>query len=494
VRRSAPRCPGLGLLGALAFWLSACVQPLPPAAQPKPASLDAIEYRLAFDAELRELTVKVCFRGQAPASLMCGARSGRPYLSGAFADTAAGRRALPVRDGHIQLPFVGQDNCVSYTLDLTRATEFYGLAVTRRDQALAANVAVLLWRPPGWDRVADLSARLELPAGMQALVPWPRREDGRYLLDGSALAFYGFAVFGRFDQERIEAPGGTLDVAILSGLSAATRAHVAPWLSSAAQNAALVGGSFPRKRAAVVVVPLPGVHEPVRFGMATRGGGASLLLLVSEGATLDALVRDWVAVHEFTHLLHPFVAREDAWLSEGLATYYQEVVRVRAGHLPEADAWRRLYEGSRRGQGSGTGLAQASAGMWNSHAFGSVYWGGAAFALMCDVELRARTRGERTLDDVMRGLRSCCAESARPMTARAVVAEMDRIAGVPVFSELMQRVVLGAEMPDLGPLYEKLGIAVGADRVELRPAEHSAIRGAIMREAEPAAQASARTP
>ena len=35
---------------------------------------------------------------------------------------------------------------------------------------------------------------------------------------------------------------------------------------------------------------------------------------------------DWSVIHELSHLLLPYVQSEDAWLSEGAASYYHVVV------------------------------------------------------------------------------------------------------------------------------------------------------------------------
>jgi hypothetical protein len=314
---------------------------------------------------------------------------------------------------------------------------------------------------------------------MDVAVPWPR--DGeRYRLERSAFSFYGPAVFGRFERRELSLPVGNLTLAIMPGFSPSVSAQLAPWLTTAAMAAAQVTGRLADDRILAVVVPERPSNEPVRFGMATRGGGSALLLLVPSNAELESLRRDWVAVHELCHLLHPFVAREQAWLSEGLATYYQEVLRVRAGLLPEHEAWRRIYEGSLRGRDTAGSLAQASAKVFESHDFPTVYWAGAAFALMADVELRRRSAGKRSLDDVMAGLSSCCARGDRPQRAEDVLARMDELAGAPVFSELAARWVHGPALPELGPLFAQLGLDGEDGRVHDPSAEHARIRAAIM--------------
>lgn len=50
-------------------------------------------------------------------------------------------------------------------------------------------------------------------------------------------------------------------------------------------------------------------------------------------ATTSELSRDWTATHELSHMLLPYVASRDRWLSESLASYYQNVLRARDGRL-----------------------------------------------------------------------------------------------------------------------------------------------------------------
>ncbi len=452
---------------------------------PRPdVSLDGIDYRFRVDAKLEMIEAQVCFRGHPPPELVSGVHWGGDYLKRAWSSGPRGTRPLAVVEHRIQLRGLAPGACAHYAIDVGAAARSYGgLDATRRGDALVSNVAFWLWRPPQWQGVRELSARFDLPAGMRASLPWPRRGD-RYVLDQSALAFYAFAVFGRFDQVQAAAPGATLEVAILPGLSEATRANVVPWLEQAAREAALVFGHFPRRRVQVVVIPTSPSGEPVRFGTMNRGGGASAAMLLPANAKLQPLLHDWIAVHEFCHLLLPFVERDDAWLSEGLATYYQEVLRVRSGMESEQDAWRRLYEGSLLGRDAKQNLAEESADMFVNFSFKMVYWAGASFALMSDVELRRRTHGRLRLDDVVRELAAERHGPPHPLRARELLERMDKIAGVPVFTELMRRWVDGPSLPDLQGLYRQLGIEVSDQHVEtLADAKDAWIREAIMHEA-----------
>ncbi|MFI5308453.1 MAG: hypothetical protein ACHQ53_13935, partial [Polyangiales bacterium] len=69
----------------------------------------------------------------------------------------------------------------------------------------------------------------------------------------------------------------------------------------------------------------------------------------------------------------------------------------------------------------------------------------------------------------------------RPLRAREVVERLDRIVGAPVFTELMQRWVDGPQLPDLGSLYQHLGLTVANGAVQTQPdADEAWIREAIM--------------
>jgi hypothetical protein len=439
-----------------------------------------LHYQLRVDPGLTTLHARLCVRGAEPGELVSGMPGGARAIEAAWVESSAAPRPLAIERNAIVAHGVPADGCLGYRLDLGRATDVGGMDAVRREDVVVMNTSLWLVRPRRFERVRSVRVELELPDGMRASLPWPL--DGRTLVpDPSALAYSGHAVLGRYDSERFDEAGASFEVAIPHGLSPATRAAIVPWLRTAAVATASVTGRAPAERVLVIVVPDASGDRPVRFGTVARGGGASLLLFVPRDATLDALRTDWVAVHELSHLLHPFVDRREAWLSEGLATYYQEVLRVRAGLLPEQEAFRRLAEGAARGAGAKHSLAVECEQMFVSFEFARVYWGGAAFALLADVELRRRSGGARSLDDVIAALHGCCSQNGRPWTAREVLARMDELAGVPVFGPLAERYVYRKGFPDIAPVLKDLGVSVDGAGVRLDAAAPGAgIRAGIM--------------
>jgi hypothetical protein len=502
-----------GLACALALALVACAKPpIAPApsahtagapstagaAARRAAARDAgrlqrIGYEFTLPPALDGLRARVCFRGRPPPALVSGLSSADIVLRDAWVEDARARRRLSIAGGRVSLAGVPSGACIGYAMAFDAAAAGLGRpAVERRGDAIAVNVAGWLLRPSiALEPEVVVDARFSLPAGMRASVPWPLAGD-RYRVERSAFVFYAFAAFGRFEVEQIEIGDSRVEVAVLDGLPPETRAAVVPWLRSAARMASLALGRFPRARAQVVVLPAPAAAEPVRYGMMNRGGGSSALMLLSANATRGALERDWVALHEFCHLLHPFVQRQDAWLSEGLATYFAEVLRARAGAEPEQLAWQRLYDGARLGTGVARGLGAESADMFQNASFKRVYWGGAAFALLADVAVRRYTQGRRSLPSVLGDVLGSWVHEPRAFSALEIAALIDRALGAPLMRELMQRWVTGDALPSLDGVYAELGLEVVGDRVRASGSGGEAwIRDAIMRGAQAPAAAGA---
>ena len=156
-------------------------------------------------------------------------------------------------------------------------------------------------------------------------------------------------------------------------------------------------------------------------------------------------MRDWIAVHEFSHLHASVRARaRTPGCPRAWPPTTRRSLRVRAGLLPEAEAWRRIYEGSRRAAARREPRATRAPQMFERRLFLDGVLGrrrvraarrrraarsARAAALARRRHARARPRAARA--------------NAQPMPAREVIARDGPIAGLPVFSELMQRWVLG---------------------------------------------------
>ncbi|MBK6809676.1 MAG: hypothetical protein IPG81_12360 [Sandaracinaceae bacterium] len=375
--------------------------------------------------------------------------------------------------------------CVRY-----RATLVANRQVLAGPEALLSAQSEWLMRPVA--QVTQAELHFALSPEQQVATAWPALPEGaeapvtrvgqdppgthaaRFLLPPLALALPSDVLLGRFGLSTRQVGSTELRVARVAGPLAHGEAELSDHLASAVAMVASVGGAFPAERVLAIVWPAPS-DQPVQFGLTKRGGGASILLFFGDRAPAGSLTNDWVTVHELAHLLHPRVPAADRWLSEGIATYYQEVLRARAGWKTPEQAWARIAEGFAVGERSGTGrsLTDEASAMHETAAYTRVYWGGTAFVLAADMALRRR--GSSLDEAVARCLREV-EHSSSPVTARALVAAFDAELVL-----LADEYAARSSWPATGALLADLGVVYEDGEVRLVDAPDSALRDAIMR-------------
>jgi predicted metalloprotease with PDZ domain len=204
--------------------------------------------------------------------------------------------------------------------------------------------------------------------------------------------------------------------------------------------------------------------------------------------------------HEFFHLwnvkrihptaLGPFDYQREAytralWVMEGVTSYYDRHLLVRAG----LQAPRRYLDklGEELGKIAATpgarrqSLEESSFDAWiklyrpdeNSvNSTISYYLKGGVVALLLDLEIRSRTihhgGGARSLDDVMRLLWRRFGSRGEGFPDGAVQALVEEAAGVPL-GELFDRFVRGRDELDAAPLFATVGLSVKASWAEEPP-------------------------
>jgi hypothetical protein len=303
-----------------------------------------------------------------------------------------------------------------------------------------------MWTPEPVPQGLTTAVRFELPSGARVSVPWPQRGD-TYHPDRDAYFLAGFNVFGEFTQDQFSV--GTTSVEVARVEPQLPPQVVRAWLRRAVELVASVGDEFPVDRLHVVAAAVDAGRGPVAFGMVRRGGGPSVLLLPSARATLQELERDWVAVHELSHLWLPRLRPSDRWLSEGIATYLQEVLRARCGLQTAETAWRHIQEGFERGRRSGTGtsLTAEAEEMARTGAFHRVYWAGTAFALEADVRLRQDRGGSMSLIRALAMARAELSRAQGSVSAATVLQILDHVTGAGFLEEMGRSYEARASFP-----------------------------------------------
>jgi hypothetical protein len=280
-----------------------------------------------------------------------------------------------------------------------------------------------------------------------------------------------FTAFGPMRRFHVEVPGaGTnkarIDVAILGNTRyAMPDATIRSWIEESANVTVPLFGRFPVDRTTLFVVPAKGENEVV-FGKVLSLAGASVVVVVGDRMPPSARHKDWVLVHELFHLGFPTFRGEGRWLGEGLATYYEPILRARAGWTTDVEVFRQFARNMPRGQGP----RGSNAGLSARDDLDTIYWGGALFCLAADVRIREETRGRKSLDDVLRAALERGGDATHVWTVRDVVSLGDATTGTKVLSQMYERHAARGERIDLDSLMTSLGVeADGRDVSDARP-------------------------
>lgn len=225
------------------------------------------------------------------------------------------------------------------------------------------------------------------------------------------------------------------------------------WVRRSAHVVALYYGRFPLPKAVIHIAPAEG--NGVKGGRAFGEDGGFIRVFVGRESDHQALLDDWVMVHEMIHLAFPRLLRRHNWLTEGLAVYVESVARLQAGDLEAGFVWRGFAEGMKNG------LPQAGdKGLDFTPTWGRTYWGGAIFCLLADIEIQKRSDGARTLRDALRAILTAGGnfEVEWPIEKSLMVG--DEATGTTVLLDLYQAWKAMPVDPDLPALWRVLGVQV----------------------------------
>jgi hypothetical protein len=276
----------------------------------------------------------------------------------------------------------------------------------------------------------------------------------------------------------LRAGDSILNIEVVDPPSAARSEELQDWAAEAASAALAAFGRFPLPTATVRIEQRDSRDpSPVPWGQTLRRDGVSVLLFPRPNAGLQELRGDWTAVHEISHLFHPYLGGDGRWLAEGLASYYQNVLRARVGLMTQAQAWTALNAGFGRGRREDSGLALEELSRRHRGTM-RVYWAGAAFWLEADLALR---REGSSLDAVLSRYSQCCLRGTGEADPRAFIADLDRNGGEGNFGRLYERYAVSREFPSLDDAYRTLGIEAGPEGLKFSPqADATRLRRAIM--------------
>jgi hypothetical protein len=144
-----------------------------------------------------------------------------------------------------------------------------------------------------------------------------------------------------------------------------------------------------------------GAAEPIHV-VAERGAeGATtrertITLHLEDGPRPAQADQEWVLPHELIHASFPSLWDPDQWLEEGLATYLEPLVRVRAGQLQEREMWGDLARDLPQGA-----VKAGEGGLRGTREWHRLYWQGAVFWLDAELTIFEKTSGKLSLGDAL---------------------------------------------------------------------------------------------
>ncbi|WP_460237829.1 M61 family metallopeptidase [Aurantivibrio plasticivorans] len=269
------------------------------------------------------------------------------------------------------------------------------------------------------------------------------------------------------------------------------KSRLREWLTQSVDSITTINGQLPLPTTRVVIEKTDQLssrrsgRSPVPWGDVIRDGVEGVRFVVDLSRSQDELLADWTASHEFSHLFLPYLSLPDRWLSEGFASYYQNLAMARAGVISPKTAWENLYHGFERADRDKNNyktLEEVSTKRRALRATMRVYWSGALFFLQADAAVRERYP-DKSLDSVVTEFNYCCRYATRHWSGKALMSDFDRIVGEPLFVPLYNQYRESLAIPDYQSLMEELGLHMMAEDMQLDISSQSvqtAIRDAIM--------------
>ncbi len=243
-------------------------------------------------------------------------------------------------------------------------------------------------------------------------------------------------------------------IKVAEGKLTVTRDELNSYVRDAARAVIKYYGFFPVEKTIVQI--LPSNDDGVGFGTSTHddaNGVGMIEIHIGETATNSDLQGSWTLTHELMHLGFPVMDRKHRWLAEGIATYVEPIGRMRIGRLTKEEVWGDLYKNLHRGL-----PAEGEGGLNEARNFGRIYWGGALYCLLADVEIRKRTNNRLGLEDALRTIAKQGGTAASDWSAFRAINTGDKAVGVSVLSALYTSMADENKSVDLSVLMKQLGV------------------------------------
>lgn len=227
-----------------------------------------------------------------------------------------------------------------------------------------------------------------------------------------------------------------------------TKEKVSAWLSNGMNATQSLFGALPQKKLYFTIRPLANANEPVPWGQVSRDGKNTITLHVDTSTTQERLLNDWTLYHEIAHLYLPFLDERSTWISEGFATYIQNISMLNHGVISQKEYTERVNAGLTRGRINANkvigAIENVSEQMRTNRAYMRIYWTGVAFFINVDNALQAQGTD---LITVISAYASCCLTPKD--SGEALMRQLDKVSETNVFSNLHTQYIAAEAFPEI---------------------------------------------
>ena len=464
-------------LAALALLSTSCHRPnVVHSASPSPRSVQGCSYAVdEVSAQPAVLEVTAHCLGAGITGFSRAEPAAAPYIS--ILSSSANLR--PNADGW-QFAAPQGETRIRYRVDLegvANAAKRFDTA-SRTGRSLIAPASTFLLQPEPLEVGVAIDLRVNVPAGedfASGLAPVDE-SDRHFTLQAHEMSVATYSIFGHFARTRVRVAQSELEVVTADAPLDLAPALTERWVTASAAAVGQFYGHFPAPHALVLLLPVP-ARSAVVFGKVLPQSAPGVALLLGAHTPEPALYQDWILVHELFHIGFPSFHDEAKWLDEGSATYFEPIIRARAGYLTELEVWHDFARDMPQGL-----PAIEQEGLEHPRNFRAVYWGGAIACLLADVAARQHSHGAVGLETGFRAVLAAGGNATRVWSLAQVTRVLDQALGAPILQEIVNKHANAAQPVHLPELFARLGVMRGADgSVTLDDhAELAAMRHAII--------------
>jgi hypothetical protein len=256
------------------------------------------------------------------------------------------------------------------------------------------------------------------------------------------------------ETAQVKIGGGVLDITFDQPPSPQLRQLALGWIDRAAKAVTVYYARFPVRHVLINLHLDPG--HGIGSGRAAGDPQPQIDVTIRADTVPSDLTEDnddWIMTHEMVHLAVSSLPRKHHWIEEGLAVYIEPIARVRAGELDAHQVWGDMMDQMPQGQ-----PAAADLGLDRTPTWGRIYWGGAIFCLLADVEIRKRTGNRLGLETALRGIVDAGGTIDTEWGLERVLATGDQALGQPILENLYEQMRNDSNPVDLNALWQQFGL------------------------------------